>query len=131
MARPASGHPTELELAILKVLWQRAPRTVEQVRAVLGAAGRELTHSSVITVMNIMVRKGYLERARVGRAFEYAPRVAERQISRGLLLDLVYRVFDGSARAVVLELLEAGEVDAEELAAIRRMIRRASKEGDR
>ena len=59
MARPRSTHPTELELGILKILWQAGPRTVEEVRETLavGDRARELTHSSVITVMNIMVKK--------------------------------------------------------------------------
>ena len=67
MARPASEHPTELELSILKLLWQKAPRLVEEVREGLASAGRELTYSSVITIMNIMVRKKYLKRNKNGR----------------------------------------------------------------
>ena len=131
MARPASEHPTELELEILKVLWQQAPRTVEHVRAALGAAGRALSHSSVITVMNIMVRKRYLSRTKAGRAFEYEPCVRETDVSRGLLNDLLQRVFDGSAKAVVLELLQTADVDRDELVEIRHLINRAAKEGGR
>jgi predicted transcriptional regulator len=131
MARPASEHPTELELTILKVLWEQAPRTVEQVREALAAGGRELSHSSVITVMNIMVRKRYLVRSKAGRAFEYEPRVEEKDVNRGLLNDLLQRVFGGSAKAVVLELLETADVDADELGEIRRLINRAAKEGGR
>jgi len=131
MARPASEHPTELELAILKVLWQKAPGTVEQVREALAASGRELSHSSVITVMNIMVRKRYLTRKKAGRAFEYEPTVQEKDVNQGLLNDLLQRVFDGSAKAVVLGLLETADVDADELVEIRRLINRAAKEGGR
>lgn len=128
MARPASEHPTELELAILKVLWQESPRTVEQVREALAAAGRELAYSSVITVMNIMVRKRYLKREKVGRAFTYSSQVEEQGVGRNMLTDLVDRVFDGSAAALMLELLETNDVDAKELAVIRRLIDRKSKE---
>ncbi len=129
MARSSSEHPTGLELEILKVLWQAAPRTVEEVRAALAVVGRNLTHSSVITVMNIMVRKKYLVREKSGRSFEYRHLVEGKDIGRGLLNDLVQRVFDGSAKAVVLELLETGDVDAGELAEIRRLIDRAAKGG--
>ena len=128
MARPASEHPTELELTILKVLWRKTPRTVEDVREELAENGRELAHSSVITVMNIMVRKQYLKRTKNGRAFEYEPLVEGRDVNRGLLDDLVNRVFDGSAKAVLLELLETSEVDADELLEIRRLIQRRAKE---
>lgn len=124
MARPASEYPTELELEILKIVWQQAPCSVEAVRELLAATGRALTHSSVITVMNIMVRKQYLKRTKKGRAFEYEPIVREQAVNRRLLGDLVNRVFDGSAKAVLLELLETSDVDADELAQIRRLISR-------
>ena len=54
MARPASQHPTELELEILKVIWRDGACTVRNVREAL-APTRKLAHTSVITVMNIMV----------------------------------------------------------------------------
>lgn len=128
MARPVSEHPTELELAILKVLWQKSPQTVQGVREGLAEAGRELATSSVITVMNIMVGKGYLLRDKAGRAFEFTPLVEHQSVSRRMLGDLVNRVFDGSASAVMLELLETSDVDADEIAAIRRLINRKSRE---
>jgi predicted transcriptional regulator len=128
MARPNKPHPTDLELAILKVLWQKAPQTVEAVREALAAAGRELTHSSVITVMNIMVRKKYLQRRKQGRAFEYDPLVEGQGVNRHMLNDMVNRVFDGSAAAVLLELLQTADVSHDELAEIRRLINRKVKE---
>ncbi len=128
MARPASEHPTELELSILKVLWQEAPKTVDEVRESLAAAGRELTHSSVITIMNIMVGKGYLQRAKKGRAFEFTPLLEENSVGQSMVQDLLSRVFDGSARSLVLQLLETADVDSDELAAIRQLINRKAKE---
>lgn len=127
MARSASEYPTELELAILKVLWRRSPQTVEEVREILAAEGRELTHSSVITIMNIMVRKEYLERTKNGRAFEFRPLVPEEEVGRGMLTDLVERVFDGSASTLMLRLLETSDIDADELAEIRKLIQKAQK----
>ena len=128
MARPSSGHPTELELSILKVLWQDAPKNVEEVREALAAGGRELTYSSVITIMNIMVRKEYLKRTKNGRAFEFTPILEEVSVGRSMLQDLMTRVFDGSATSLMLQLLETGDVDSEELAAIRQLINRRAKE---
>ncbi len=128
MARPASEHPTELELSILKVLWQEAPKTVDEVREALAAAGRELTHSSVITIMNIMVGKKYLKRAKKGRAFEFTPLLEENSVGQSMVQDLLSRVFDGSARSLVLQLLETADVDSDEIAAIRQLINRKAKE---
>lgn len=128
MARPASEHPTELELSILKVLWQEAPKTVDEVREALASAGRELTHSTVITIMNIMVGKKYLTRAKKGRAFEFTPLLEEHSVGQGMVQDLLSRVFDGSAHSLVLQLLETADVDSDELAAIRQLINRKAKE---
>jgi len=131
MARPASEHPTELELSILKVLWQEAPKTVDDVRGTLAAAGRVLTHSTVITIMNIMVRKGYLQRIRKGRAFEFTPVLEEESVGQRMVQDLLTRVFDGSAHSLVLKLLETADVDSTELQAIRQLINRKAKELNR
>lgn len=131
MARPASEYPTELELSILKLLWQAAPRTVDDVREALACGGRELTHSSVITIMNIMVRKKYLKRTKKGRAFEFTPLLEEDNVGRSMLQDLMARVFDGSATSLVLQLLETDDVDSAELAAIRQLINRKAKELNR
>ena len=128
MARPASEHPTELELSILKVLWLEAPKTVDDVREALAVAGRELTHSTVITIMNIMVRKGYLQRAKKGRAFEFTPMLEEDSVGQSMVQDLLSRVFDGSAHSLVLQLLETADVDSAELRAIRQLINRKAKE---
>ena len=128
MARPASEHPTELELSILKVLWQKSPQTVQGVRDELASAGRELAHSSVITMMNIMVRKEYLKRTKKGRAFEFFPLLDEDNVGRSMLQDLMTRVFDGSATSLMLQLLETDDVDSEELATIRQLINRKAKE---
>ncbi len=129
MARPRSGHPTVLELAILKILWQDSPQSVQDVRESLaaGSPGRDLTHSSVITMLNIMVRKKYLKRTKRSRAYLFRPIVSERDINRGMLGDLVERVFDGSAKSMMLELLETADIDVEDIAEIRRMINRKAR----
>ena len=60
MVRPPSSSPTELELLILKVLWRKSPQTVREVREALANSRRKLAHTSVITTLNVMVRKKYL-----------------------------------------------------------------------
>ena len=75
MVRPPSSSPTELELLILKVLWRKSPQTVREVREALATAGRKLAHTSVITTLNVMVRKKYLRRSMQGNACLFAPRL--------------------------------------------------------
>ncbi len=129
MTRPQSEHPTALELEILKVLWEEAPLPVREVQGRLAEqAGRKLTYSSVITMLNIMVRKGYLRRQKQGKAFFYSPKVDKQQISGGLLGDLMARLFDDEPSAMILNLLESAELDADELSEVRKLINRKSKE---
>lgn len=129
MARPPSEQPTELELEILKVLWEDSPLPVREVRQRLAAdAGRELTHSSVITMLNIMVRKGFLRRRKEGKAFLFSPKVPKEDVTGSFVGDLLSRVFDGSPQALVLNLLETADIDADEMAEIRRLINRKTKE---
>ena len=129
MARRASEHPTELELQILKVLWREGPLAVREVREHLasGPAGRELAHSSVITILNIMVRKKYLRRRKQGRAYVFRPQITEETVTQGMLHDLVDRVFDGSAANAMVRLLETSDVDHHELKELRRLIDRADQ----
>jgi len=128
MPRPESEHPTELELDILKVLWNESPLPVREVRERLAQAGRPLAHSSVITMLNIMHRKGFLRRKKEGKSFLFAPKAEREQVTGDMTRDLMSRAFDGSAKAMVLNLLNSGELDADELAEVRRLIARKAKE---
>ena len=126
MPKRMSEHPTELELLILQVLWEESPLPVGDVqqRLAKGRAKRDLAYSTVITVLNVMVRKKYLKREKLGKAFLYSPLVTEENVSQGMLGDLVERVFDGSASSVMMNLLEKGDMDPDELREIRKMINR-------
>lgn len=129
MARPGSQQPTELELEILKVLWDQSPLPVREVRARLAeVAGRELAHSSVITMLNIMYTKGFLRRRKQGKSFMFSPKVEKESVTGGIVGDLLARVFDGSPSAMVLNLLETADLDSDELAELRKLIARKSKE---
>ena len=128
MSRPAADYPTELELKILKILWHESPLPVREVRSALAEDGRDIAHTSVITTLNIMVDKRYLKRTRQKNAFWFAPRVSQPEISQRMLGDVVDRVFDGSAKAVMLSLLQTSDIDADELKELRRLINRIAKE---
>ena len=129
MPRNESEQPTELELDILKVLWQESPLPVRDVRQRLETeAGRPLAHSSVITMLNIMHRKGFLRRKRDGKAFLFSPKVEKSRVTGNMMQDLMSRAFDGSAKALVLNLLDTADLDAAELSELRKLINRKAKE---
>ena len=122
MARPASRHPTELELVILKVLWRQSPILARDVQLALAEEGRELAKTTVITTLNTMVEKGYLRRKKRGNSFLFYPRVNAATVSERVLSDVVDRVFDGSTSAVLLKLFDVRDIDSAELKELRRII---------
>ncbi|MEZ6091669.1 MAG: BlaI/MecI/CopY family transcriptional regulator [Pirellulaceae bacterium] len=130
MARPNSEHPTELELQILKALWDNEPMTVREVREALELAGRSLAHTTVITMLSTMVDKGQIEKLDPlqGKAFRFTPLIARNDVSRGMLGDLVDRVFDGSAEAVMLSLFDVKDLDEDELAGLRKLLNKKMRE---
>lgn len=130
MARPASGYPTELELQILKLLWEQSPRTVREVRDALAENGRDLAHTSVITSMGTMVEKGQLEKLPpdFGKAFRFAPLFKQSDVSKGMLGDLVDRVFDGSTESLMLNLFDMQDIDESEIKRLRKLLNQKLKE---
>jgi predicted transcriptional regulator len=127
MARPASKYPTELELQILKVLWQQSPLLAREVQVSLAEEGRELARTSVITTLNTMVEKNYLRRKKQGKTFLFSPWISEQEVSERVLGDVVDRVFDGSTASVLLKLLDVKEIDDQELKELRRIINQKLK----
>lgn len=124
MARKKSKHPTELELEILKILWERSPRTVREVREAMAQAGRELAHTTLITTLNVMFDKGFVRRqeAKEGRGYEFSPKASRADVSQGMVDDLMDRVFEGSASALMLSLLESGQLDESDHQELRKAI---------
>ncbi len=127
MARPTSRHPTELELEILKILWREGPLPGRGIRDGL-AEFRNLAYTSVMTIMKIMTEKKYVRRKKVEGSFVYHACVKEETVSRQMLHDVVDRVFDGSAAAVMLNLLQTTDLDERELKDLRQIINRKAKE---
>ena len=121
MARRSSRHPTELELEILKILWRDGPASTRHVRQAL-ADFRDLAYTSVMTIMNIMLKKGYLSRAKQAGVYVYQVQITEAAARRGMLGDLVDRVFNGSAAVAALNLLQTADLDTEQLKQLRELI---------
>ena len=128
MVRTAAEQPTELELQLLKLLWEKSPQPVREVRDSLAKSGRDIAHTSVITTLNTTVKKQLLTRQKEGKAFLFAPCVTREQVSRTVLGDMVNRVFDGSAKAVLLGIFEHNDIDRNELKELRKLIDQRMKE---
>jgi BlaI family transcriptional regulator, penicillinase repressor len=121
VARPTRQRPTDAELEILKVLWERGPSTVREVHEAL-AASRETGYTTVLKLMQIMARKGLVERDEDQRAHVYRASEERDRTQRRLVDDLVDRAFDGSAADLVLNALGSRRASAAEVAEIRKLL---------
>ena len=111
--------PTDAELAILGVLWERGPSTVRQVHEAL--ATRETGYTTTLKLMQIMADKGLVVRNEEARTHVYSAVAGEAQTQQQLVKDLVDRAFGGSAAALVLRAL-SDETSESELREIRKLI---------
>ena len=129
MARPRHENPTPAELEVLRVIWERGPSTVREVMNALNQE-RPRAYTSVMSLMNVMAEKGLLSAKPQGRAFLYSARISQARTQSEIVQDLLSRVFDGSASALVTHLLEQAKPDKEELDEIRKTIAKfAQKKG--
>jgi BlaI family penicillinase repressor len=128
--RPKQGILTGQELEIMKVVWQLKSATVRQVYEEL-LKGRKIAYTTVMTLMNILEKKGHLKKRQEERAFLYVPAKPRKQVIGSMVREFVQRVFNGSAEPLLAHLIEDEQVTEEELEEIRRTIRaaKASKSG--
>ncbi|MEN6493839.1 MAG: BlaI/MecI/CopY family transcriptional regulator [Thermoguttaceae bacterium] len=127
MARPKHEHPTPGELEVLKILWDRGPSTVREVMDVLNQQRRR-QYTSVMSLLNVMTDKGLLVRRPQGRAFVYQAKVAREKTLRQLVGDLLGRVFEGSASALVAHVLDQSQPSPDELDELRNTIEQYGKQ---
>ena len=115
--------PTDAELAILNVLWERGPSTVRQVAEALG---KETGYTTALKLLQIMTEKGLVERDERNRTHVYAAASTEDQTQRRLVSDLLARAFGGSTAKLVLQALATRKTSPEELAEIKRFLDKQS-----
>ncbi len=118
---PLPPKPTEAELEILRVLWDRGECTVRQVQETL-EANRPTGYTTALKLLQIMTEKGLVERDATERTHVYWARRTEQQTQRQLVGDLVERAFEGSAAKLVMQALATRRATPEELKEIRRLI---------
>jgi len=127
MSKSPTPRPTDAELAILRVLWDRGPSTVRQVHDVLGRE-RPAAYTTALKMLQIMTDKGLVQRDERDRTHIYHARLSEDQTQRQLVRDLVDRAFGGSATKLVLQALASKRASSDELRQIRQLIDGARQE---
>jgi predicted transcriptional regulator len=126
----AHSTPTELQLAILRILWERGEATGAEVQEAL-APERPLAQSTVATLLSRMERKGLLAHRSEGRQFVYRAEVSEEAV-RDSMLDqfsgIVGEIFRGDVAALVSHLLTARDMAPDDLARVRALIEAKERE---
>lgn len=113
--------PTDAELAILVVLWARGPSTVREVHEAL-LAERKTAYTTTLKIMQTMHDKGLLRRNDSQRSHVYRAAVAQRNVERSLVSDLVHKAFSGSAARLVQRALSSRKTSKKELDEIRALL---------
>ena len=111
--------PTDSELAILRVLWERGPSTVREVHDVVGG---ETGYTTVLKLMQIMAEKGLVTRDESQRAHVYAAAHSQQRMQRQIVGDVIERAFGGSPAKLVMQALSGRKTTPEELNEIRDLL---------
>ena len=117
----ATPTPTDAELEILRVLWDRGASTVREVHEIIGAA-KSVGYTTVLKQMQVMQRKGLLARSDRFRSHVYQPVQSQTRMQRQLAGAMLRQAFGGSARQLLQSALAGRSVDATELAEIRALL---------
>lgn len=109
---------TKCEAEVMDVVWAKGCVTVQDV---VDAVTRDLAYTTVMTTMKILDGKQFLLRGeKRGRAFTYTPTVSREQVRAGMLKSLMDQLFGGSARSLVLSLVQSSAVSQEDIEAVKK-----------
>ena len=124
MPRRRTTGLTDAELRVIRVLWTRPRATVSEVIEQMGP-GPTPVYNTVLTILGILQRKGWVTREKAGRAHAYLAVVDRKEARRTALTQLLTCFFDNSPRELMLDLLGHERTDAEELRQVRELIEHA------
>src|SRR6185369_10443575 len=120
--------PSPAEVDILAVLWRLGPATVREVHEGLG---KDIGYTTTLKTMQLMTEKRLLKRSERFGAHVYEPSIPKEETQKQIAANLLERVFEGSARSMLLGALSAQPTSAEELAGIRKMLAEFAKQKGR
>lgn len=123
MARQASSQPTEVELQILRILWQSGGSTAREVHNGLATVeAKQTNYSTTVKMLSVMLDKGLVKRDGSVSPQIFRAATSQKVTQRRMLGDLIDKVYDGSALSLVLQALSARPASLDELNTVRRML---------
>lgn len=121
MPRPASEHPTDGELEILRALWEHGTSPLGTICEAL-RRDRDVATTTVATMLRVMHDKGLVRRKQAARGLQWSAAVTQSAAAKSMVGKLVDGIFEGSAGRLAAHLVEAGQLSPEELAELRKLI---------
>ncbi|MCZ6916247.1 MAG: BlaI/MecI/CopY family transcriptional regulator [Gemmatimonadetes bacterium] len=118
---------TDLQLALMEVLWTRGEATVSQVQEGL-LETRGLAMTTVATLLSRLEKRGVVTHRTEGRQYVYRPSVSREEVCESMVSALTNRLFRGDVTALLSHLLTASEISPGDLAEVRRMIERKTED---
>jgi len=120
---------SELQIALMRVLWRRGETSTADVAAELGEE-RGMKHTTVATLLTRLEKRGVVAQRREGRQLFYRALAGEAQVRRSMVADLIGALFDGDARELVAHLVQESEIEPGDLAKVRRRLARGGQDGE-
>ena len=114
---------TGQELEIMKIVWQLGTATVREVYEEL-LKSRKIAYTTVMTMMGILEQKGRLRKTQRDRAYVYSPTEPQGQVVGSMVQEFVKRVFDGSAKPLLVHLAEKKKISQKELDEVGELLKR-------
>jgi predicted transcriptional regulator len=121
---PERHQLTELQLAILRVVWDKGEATVQDIWEALHPE-RGLAQTTIATMLSRLERRGVVTRRAQARQYHYRAAVTEPEVQHSMIGELTERLFDGDVTALVQHLLSGEDISPGDIAKIRDMIERA------
>lgn len=121
MPRSRSPQPTEVELQILRILWDRGVSPVSEIHAQLKLL-KDVNYSTTVKMLAVMLQKGLIRRDESAQPHLYRPVLTRKKAGRQMLSYLIDRVYEGSALGLVLQALSHAPASPEDLQEIRRVL---------
>jgi len=115
---------TDLQLAIMRILWDRAEATVLDVQTRLRPE-RDLAQTTIATLLSRLEKRGVVEHRLEGRQFVYRPLITEQDVRGSMVSELTELLFNGSSAALMSHLLRSRDMNPGDLDRVKRMIAEA------
>ena len=113
---------TNQELEIMKIVWRRGTATVRDVYEEL-LQRRKIAYTTVMTMMGVLEQKGRLKKQSLDRAYLYSPSEPQGKVVAGMVTDFVKRVFNGSAKPLLVHLVENRAINQQQLDEISELLK--------